>query len=168
VRRPAAHEAWIGLGTNLGDRDANLSEALQHFGDAVVSVSPVFETEPWGIKDQPWFLNAVARLHWTEGARVLLNRCLAIERALGRVRAERNGPRIIDIDVLVCGPGCLDEPGLQVPHPGIASRRSVLDPWVAVAPELEVPGTSQSIAELERVSRGLDGHASRRWTPPGS
>jgi len=164
VRAPAGDEAWIGLGTNLGDRAANLDEAARQFGQAVVAISPVYETAPWGIREQPWFLNAVLRLRWTHGARVLLARCLDIEQALGRVRAERNGPRTIDIDVLLAGPGRLDEPGLCVPHPGIAGRRSVLEPWAAVAPELLVPGLDAPLAVLRDRARSLDGQSVRSWS----
>ncbi|MCO4770909.1 MAG: 2-amino-4-hydroxy-6-hydroxymethyldihydropteridine diphosphokinase [Deltaproteobacteria bacterium] len=166
-RGPAPHEAWIGLGTNLGDREANLAAAVRHFGEHVVLVSPVFETEPWGILDQPWFLNAVVQLRWTTGARTLLTRCLAVEKALGRIREERNGPRTIDIDVLLMGPGRLREEGLTVPHPGIAGRRSVLEPWAAVAPGLIVPGLGAPLEVLEERTRGLDGHGSRPWLAPG-
>ena len=161
-RGPAPDEAWIGLGTNLGDRQANLLAAARSFGDAS-TLSPVFETAPWGILDQPWFLNAVLRLRWREGARALLVRCLAVEQSLGRVRAERNGPRTIDIDVLLVGPGRLTEAGLSVPHPGIAGRRSVLEPWAAVAPELLVPGLDAPLGVLRDRARVLDGQEVREW-----
>ncbi len=162
-RGPAPDEAWIGLGTNLGDREANLRAAVDYFAESFVDVAPVLETEPWGIVEQPWFLNTVVRLRWTAGARSLLSRCLATEQALGRVRVARNGPRTIDIDVLPCGPGRPDEPGLRVPHPGIATRRSVLEPWAALAPNLLVPGLDATLSDLEVRTRGLAGHGSRPW-----
>lgn len=165
-RSPAADEAWIGLGTNLGDRATYLQRALDSFGDAVVSVSPIVETEPWGIRDQPWFLNTVARLRWTAGPRALLERCLAIERLLGRHREVKNGPRVIDLDVLLVGEAVLDIPGLQVPHPGIAGRRSVLEPWAAAAPDLVVPGLDAPLAILRARADALPAQETRPWSAP--
>ena len=162
-RRPLPDEAWIGLGTNLGDRDSYLAEAALHFADVLVERSPVYETAPWGIKEQPWFLNAVLRLRWNDGARSLLLRCLAVEQALGRVREQPNGPRTIDIDVLLTGPGKVAEEGLRVPHQGIASRRSVLEPWADLAPELLVPGLTETLQELRVAARSLDDQSVRLW-----
>lgn len=164
-RHPAADEAWIGLGTNLGDRHANMQAALSAF-DCVVEVSPVVETEPWGIRDQPWFLNAVARLRWTDTPRALLERCLAVERELGRHREVKNGPRTIDLDVLLVGGVQLDEEGLQVPHPGIAARRSVLEPWAAIAPDLLVPGLEAPLAVLRARAQTLPEQETRAWSAP--
>ncbi len=164
-RAPEPDEAWIGLGTNLGDREANLRGALSHFGDAVVQVSPVVETEPWGIREQPWFLNAVARLRWTAGPRALLDQCLEVERLLGRHREIKNGPRVIDLDVLLVGAHELDEPGLRVPHPGVAGRRSVLEPWAALAPDLLVPGLDAPLAVLCSRAVSLPAQQTRPWPP---
>lgn len=162
-QRPAPDEAWIGLGTNLGDRDGYLAQAALQFADVLVEPSPVYETAPWGLTDQPWFLNAVLRLRWTKGARGLLARCLAVEKALGRVRGQPNGPRTIDIDVLVTGPGQVAEEGLRVPHPGIATRRSVLEPWADLAPDLLVPGLSDPLQELRVAARLFDAQVVRLW-----
>jgi 2-amino-4-hydroxy-6-hydroxymethyldihydropteridine diphosphokinase len=161
LRAIATDEAWIGLGTNLGDREQNLQRALSSFGDAVVLWSPIFETEPWGIREQPWFLNAVALLHWTGTAHSLLQRCLAIEEELGRVREEPNGPRIIDLDVLAHGGRRIDDLRLSLPHPGIISRRSVLEPWAAVAPDLIVPGQQLPLEMLRDRAQTLRGQAIR-------
>jgi len=156
-RLPRNDEAWIGFGSNLGDRSANISRALAGFGDDLERVSPIYETAPWGVLDQPWFLNGVACLRWTRGATTLLARCLEIEERLGRVRGERFGPRIIDLDVLVLGSGVVAEKGLRVPHPGIAGRRSVLEPWADLCPDLVVPGMGLPLALLRESARFLPG-----------
>jgi len=165
-RPPEADEAWIGLGTNLGDRAAHLTAALKAFGTSVTVVSPVVETEPWGIRDQPWFLNAVARIRWTRGADALLRRCLEIEKQLGRHREQKNGPRVIDLDVLMVRDLELELPGLRVPHPGIAERRSVLEPWAAVAPDLLVPGLDAPLAVLRARAETLPDQGTRPWLAP--
>ncbi len=151
-RSPLPHEAWLGLGSNLGDRLGQIELVLQHFSSQLIEVSPIFETAPWGVLDQPWFLNGVARLHWEGSAFELLQACLDCETMLGRVRGELNGPRVIDLDVLVHGMDVLDQPGLTVPHPGISMRRSVLEPWSVLAPELVVPGQDCTLIELRERS----------------
>ena len=155
ARVPEPREAWIGFGSNLGDRSSNIARALDAFSDVLECVSPIYETAPWGVLDQPWFLNGVARLRWEEDAFSLLERCLVTERVLGRVRGERFGPRTIDLDVLVLGSSQLLEPGLTVPHPGIASRRSVLDPWADLCPDLVVPGLGIPLELLRERARNL-------------
>jgi len=162
MRRPAPDEAWVGLGSNVGDREGWIQRALERLGEPVVEVSPIVETAPWGILDQPWFLNGVARLRWTAPPRALLERCLEVERLLGRVRGERHGPRIIDLDVLIAGAVRLREDGFTLPHPGIGERRSVLEPWARVAPELIVPGLGETVAVLaERARRAFPEQALR-------
>lgn len=163
----AADEAWIGLGSNLGDRESHLADALRWLGRTaeVVRVSPWLETEPWGIAEQPWFLNGVAQVRWDGGARELLALCLETEHRLGRVRSVKNGPRVLDVDVLVLGQQRIDEDGLLVPHPGIASRRSVLEPWSLVAPGLVVPTLGETVAALAERARGLPGQGVRPWAP---
>jgi len=152
ARPPLEDEAWLGFGANLGDRLANIEKALDSFASSLVQVSPIFETSPWGFVDQPWFLNGVARLKWSASAQDLLSACLECELRLGRVRDARNGPRIIDIDVLLVGNLRCHEPGLTLPHPGLARRRSVLEPWASVAPDLVVPGHGQTLMELRERS----------------
>jgi len=161
ARVPGPEEAWVGLGSNLGDRAGHLHRALGGLRPWIVAESPVFETEPWGIREQPWFLNMVVRLSWTAPARDLLALCLEVELERGRVRDVRNGPRTLDLDVLLLGDERIDEPGLTIPHPGIASRRSVLDPWALVAPELLVPGVGMTIGALAARARALPGQAVR-------
>jgi 2-amino-4-hydroxy-6-hydroxymethyldihydropteridine diphosphokinase len=137
--------AYIGLGANLGDRQAALEAALETLratpGIAVEAVSGVRETEPVGHVDQPHFLNAAARLSTTLGARELLDALLDVERSLGRTReGPRWGPRTIDLDLLLFGREQIDEPGLTVPHPRLAERRFVLEPLADLDPALVVPG----------------------------
>jgi 2-amino-4-hydroxy-6-hydroxymethyldihydropteridine diphosphokinase len=137
--------AFVGLGANLGDRDAALRRAVEllgeHDGVDVVAVSAVRETEPVGVLDQPRFLNAACAVDTTLAPRALLDVLLDVERALGRVRgAERYGPRTIDLDLLVYGGEVVDEPGLVVPHPRLHERRFALEPLLDLDPGLVVPG----------------------------
>ena len=131
--------AYVGLGANLGDREATIRRAAELIGASRLSTS--IETEPWGYADQPRFLNAVAELETDEGPRALLQRLLEVERALGRTReGPRYGPRVIDLDLLLYGDEVVDEPGLTVPHPHLHERRFALEPLAELAPELEIPG----------------------------
>jgi 2-amino-4-hydroxy-6-hydroxymethyldihydropteridine diphosphokinase len=148
--------AYIGVGSNLGDRERAIEDALRlldaHQGIDVVALSNVRETDPVGVVDQPRFLNAAARLETNLPPRVLLNRLLGVERELGRVRNERYGPRIIDLDLLLYDDEVVDGPGLRVPHPHLHERRFVLEPLNDLDPSLEVPGRGQVralLAELE-------------------
>ena len=136
---------YVGLGSNLGDREATIRAALERLGAGdgidVVRVSSLRETEPVGYENQPRFLNGVAELRTELAPRVLLDRMLAVERDLGRVReGPRDGPRTIDLDLLVYGDLVVDEPGLEVPHPRMAERGFVLEPLAELAPDLLVPG----------------------------
>lgn len=134
--------AFLGLGSNLGDRMAALERAvtlLAARGD-VVAVSPVYETEPiGGPEDQGPYLNLVVGLRTADSPRALLERCRAVEEDAGRVRTVRFGPRTLDADVLVVGDERVDEPDLVVPHPRMFERRFVLVPLADLAPDL-VPG----------------------------
>jgi 2-amino-4-hydroxy-6-hydroxymethyldihydropteridine diphosphokinase len=146
---------YIGLGSNLGDRRRAIEDALRlldaHQGIDVVAVSRIRETDPVGVVDQPRFLNAAARLETDLPPRILLDRLLGVERELGRVRVERYGPRIIDLDLLLYGDGVVDEPGLRVPHPHLHERRFVLEPLNDLDPSLEVPGRGQVRALLAKL-----------------
>jgi len=142
--------AYVGLGANLGDREAAIRRAAELLG--AERLSTLRETEPWGYADQPRFLNAVAELETEEEPRALLERLLAIERELGRVReGPRYGPRTIDLDLLLYGELQLDEPGITVPHPRLHERGFVLEPLVELAPELDVPGRGPVKALLSRL-----------------
>ena len=131
--------AYLALGANLGDREGSLRRAAEMIGTR--RLSTIRETEPWGVVDQPRYLNAVAELEWEGSARALLDRLLDVERQLGRVRdGSRWGPRTIDLDLLVFGAETIDEPGLSVPHPRLDERLFVLEPLAELAPDLVVPG----------------------------
>jgi 2-amino-4-hydroxy-6-hydroxymethyldihydropteridine diphosphokinase len=133
---------FVGLGSNLGDRERNLREAVERLRKiGVVRLSTLRDTDPVGVADQPNFLNAVAELSSELPARELLDRLLEIERELGRDRAKegRWGPRTIDLDLLLYGDEVIDEPGLTLPHPRLAERRFVLEPLHELAPELVLP-----------------------------
>jgi 2-amino-4-hydroxy-6-hydroxymethyldihydropteridine diphosphokinase len=134
--------AFVGLGSNLGDRRALLQAAVEGLAEAgdVVAVSPLYETEPvGGPAGQGPYLNAVVELTTEDSPRRLLARCRALEEAAGRVRAERWGPRTLDADVLYVE-GCeVDEPDLVVPHPRLWERRFVLAPLADLAPDLVPP-----------------------------
>jgi len=131
--------AYVGLGANLGDREASIRRAAELIG--ATRLSPVIETEPWGYADQPRFLNAVAEIETDLAPRALLDRLLEVERELGRERTgPRYGPRTIDLDLLLYGDERVDEPGLQVPHPRLHERAFALAPLAALVPERKIPG----------------------------
>jgi 2-amino-4-hydroxy-6-hydroxymethyldihydropteridine diphosphokinase len=144
--------AYVGVGTNLGDRAAMVRAAVEQLraepGVEVVAVSSVRETDPVGILDQPPFLNAAVRVETDLSARELLDRLLGIERRLGRTReGPRFGPRTIDLDLLVYGDARIEEPGLEVPHPRLHERLFALEPLADLDPDLVVPGRGR-LAEL--------------------
>ncbi len=137
-------KAFVGIGSNLGDREANLGRAIELLsaedGIEVVAVSELRETEPVGPVEQGPFLNGAVQLETSLGPRELLGRLLAVENRLGRVRIERWGPRTIDLDLLLYGVESIEEPGLTVPHPRLHERRFALEPLVDLDPALEIPG----------------------------
>lgn len=136
--------AYVGIGANLGPREETLRRAVDLLGRAdgveVVGVSELRETDPVGVVDQPPFLNGAVSVETTLSPRALLDLLLEVERSLGRVRGERWGPRVVDLDLLVYGIEVLDEPGLHVPHPRLHERRFALEPLAEMNPELEIPG----------------------------
>jgi 2-amino-4-hydroxy-6-hydroxymethyldihydropteridine diphosphokinase len=122
--------AYLGLGTNLGNRRRNLSGArrrLRQKGARIVRQSRVIETEPWGDTDQPRFLNQVVEIEWDGTARRLLAAAKSVEREGGRKPTRRWGPRVIDVDILLFGDERISDGDLQVPHPGIRERPFVLE-----------------------------------------
>jgi len=145
--------AYVGLGANLGDREATIRRAVALLdaaaGVAVVARSSLRETEPWGPVEQPRYLNGALAVDTELGPRALLGVLLDVERRLGRVRAdeERWGPRTIDLDLLLHGDLVVDEPGLAVPHPRLHERRFALEPLAELAPDAVVPGRG-TVAEL--------------------
>jgi 2-amino-4-hydroxy-6-hydroxymethyldihydropteridine diphosphokinase len=137
--------AYVGLGANLGDREETLRRAVELLaaepGIEVVAVSSLRETEPVGYVDQPPFLNGACAIETELSPRDLLERLLAIERALGRERGEgpRWGPRTIDLDLLLYGQETVEEPGLTVPHPRLSKRSFALEPLIELDPGLRLP-----------------------------
>jgi 2-amino-4-hydroxy-6-hydroxymethyldihydropteridine diphosphokinase len=148
--------AFVGLGSNLGDRLANLQRAVgllaARNGVTVVASSRVYETAPVG-PAQPDYLNAVVEAATILGAREVLETCLSVEEELGRVRAERWGPRLIDLDLLLFGDQTIDEPGLTVPHPRMFERLFVLVPLVELITPPALP-EGRSIGALRLDASG--------------
>ena len=158
---------YLSLGGNLGDPAASMATALRLLdadeSTRVIAVSSLYRTPPWGKLDQPDFLTATAEISTTLTPRALLDLCLEAERKLKRVREERWGPRLIDIDILVFGDRIIHETGLEVPHPRMLERAFVLAPLAEIAPELAVGGRSVSerlgavdILGIERLASGRD------------
>ena len=152
--------AWLGLGGNLGDPQGAMAKALRAI-DAdprtrVDLVSSIYRTPPWGLTDQPDFLNAAAAVETERSPRELLDLCLDAEKALKRVRAERWGPRTIDIDVLLFDDLAVDEPGLQLPHPRLADRAFVLLPLAEIAPETVIGGRTVAALLAGVDTKGID------------
>jgi 2-amino-4-hydroxy-6-hydroxymethyldihydropteridine diphosphokinase len=145
--------AYVGLGANLGDREATIRRAVELLGAdpklEVVAVSSLRETDPVGYADQPRFLNGAVAVETELSPGGLLDRLLAAERELGRVRGEgpRYGPRTIDLDLLLYGDHVVEEPGLTVPHPRLAERRFVLEPLHELDPGLRLPD-GRAVREL--------------------
>jgi 2-amino-4-hydroxy-6-hydroxymethyldihydropteridine diphosphokinase len=142
--------AYVGVGANLGDREATIRAALAAL-PGVVALSELRETAPVGVVDQPPFLNGAAALETELSPRELLDALLEVERRLGRERRERWGPRTIDLDLLLHGDDVLDEPGLTVPHPRLHERRFALEPLLDLDPDLVVPGRGRVIDLLARL-----------------
>jgi len=152
--------AYIGLGSNLADPAAQVARALIALADLpqtrCVRASRLYRSAPWGVREQPAFVNAVAALETVLAPRALLEGLLAIERRAGRERgAERWGPRVLDLDLLLYGTQTVHEPGLNVPHPHLAERAFVLVPLAEIAPGLQVPGAGP----IERLLAGVDAAA---------
>ena len=148
--------AFVGIGSNLGDRETNLRRAIELLsaedGVEVVAVSEIRETDPVGPVEQGPFLNGAVKVETSLGPHELLGRLLSVENGLGRVRSERWGPRTIDLDLLLYGGETIEEPGLTVPHPRLHERRFALEPLRDLDPDVEIPGfgpISTLLAKLE-------------------
>jgi 2-amino-4-hydroxy-6-hydroxymethyldihydropteridine diphosphokinase len=160
--------AYVALGSNLGDPRERIEDAFERLAtldrSRLVARSRIYRSRPMGPQDQPEFLNAAAGLLTTRSARELLDDLLAIERAMGRRRTERWGPRVIDLDLIWIVGTPIAEPGLEVPHPGVRERNFVLYPLADIAPTLVIPGCGRVSELMERVGAEgigvLDGEAS--------
>ncbi len=160
------HIVYLSLGSNIGDRQANLNAALDLLRAAGVEIprlSSIYETEPREVRHQPWFLNMAAEARTRLFPLQLLHVIQRIEKRLGRTRLVVKGPRTIDIDILLFGNAIVNTPQLRIPHPALAERRFVLEPLAELAPDLRHPLTRDSVAEMlarvkhrkaERVSDG--------------
>jgi 2-amino-4-hydroxy-6-hydroxymethyldihydropteridine diphosphokinase len=142
---------YLGLGSNVGDREANLRAAIERMRAPdlrALRVSPVYETEPLDYTRQRWFLNLVVEAETSLFPMQLLARVARIERALGRVRDIPKGPRTIDIDILLYGKAVIRSEALEVPHPRMNERRFVLAPLADLAPDLRNPITHRTVTEM--------------------
>ncbi len=157
---------YLSLGSNLGDRAANLERAAESLAEISVRVlrrSSIYETEPVDFLAQPWFLNCVVEAETSLGPRQLLEGLQAIELKLGSKKLVARGPRIIDLDILFYETGVIHETGMEIPHPRLAERRFVLVPLAEMAPEFLHPGLHKTAAEL--LAATPDRSAVRIWQP---
>ena len=156
---------YLSLGSNLGNRGANLGNAISRLGalGKVAAVSAFYETEPVEVTAQPWFLNCVVKLDTEKMPKQLLSGILDIEMEMGRRRLEKKGPRLIDIDILLFGNSIIETKGLTVPHVAMHQRRFVLEPLAEIAPEVRHPVFKRTVRELRdslprgQTVRKLDG-----------
>ena len=156
----SAKRYYLSLGSNLGNRQENLGRALQFLSEDRLCIrccSSIYETEPRDVSDQPWFLNLVVECETALEPPELLTRLQKIERSVGRVRSPEQiarGPRVIDIDILLCDGLVLDSPDLTIPHARMLERRFVLEPLLEIAPGLKHPMTQEPlIAYLDQVKK---------------
>jgi 2-amino-4-hydroxy-6-hydroxymethyldihydropteridine diphosphokinase len=141
---------YLSLGSNLGDREANLDTALSRlaaFGE-IMAVSSYYETEPVGAAGQPWFLNCAVKFETEKMPKQLLAAILGLEQSMGRRRTQKNAPRAIDIDILLFGSSVIDALNLVIPHAAMHERRFVLEPLAEIAPEIRHPVFKRSVKEL--------------------
>ena len=152
--------AYLCLGSNLGDREKNLSQALSLLSHEInlEKVSSIYETEPVGYKEQPFFLNLVCRVTTSLNPGELLHLAKTMETRMGRVPGKQtNSPRTIDIDILFYNNKIIKTPDLTIPHPRLVGRAFVLIPLAEIAPELIHPELGKSIAELASNIKGHNG-----------
>jgi len=147
---------YLSLGSNLGNRAANLHVAIDRLGRVgkVAAVSSFYETEPVEVTDQPWFLNCAVKLETEKMPKQLLAALLEIERQMGRRRNRKKGPRVIDLDILLFGSSVIQTKSLTVPHPAMHERRFVLEPLAEIAPDVRHPVLRQTIRALRDAVSG--------------
>lgn len=158
-----AVKVYIGIGSNMGDKEDNIREALgllERDGRvSALEIAPLYKTDPVGYADQDWFLNTVAAVKTDLSPRELLGLLMGIERQMGRERTIRWGPRVIDLDILLYGDAVVNTPDLQIPHPRIVERAFVAVPLADLDPDILLPGgkTAASLAvdllKTQRVER---------------
>ena len=150
LKGTAMVEAYIALGSNIGDREANIKKAVDLLKEKtkIVKTSALYETKPMYIEEQGWFLNSTAKIDTQLTLRELLFFLKNIEQKLGRKPVERNGPRIIDLDILFYGTQVVNEKDLQIPHPKMDERAFVLVPLAEIAPSLIHPISKKTIVQL--------------------
>lgn len=149
---------YIALGSNLGNKEKNLKEALQRLekkGVEILRVSDFIQTEPYGVTDQPAFLNAVAEIRTDRSPLELLHALLQVEQDMGRKRLRHWGERNIDLDLLLYNEEIIDLPELKVPHPDMQNRDFVLGPLAQIAPEVMHPVLQKTAEELWNKLQGL-------------
>jgi 2-amino-4-hydroxy-6-hydroxymethyldihydropteridine diphosphokinase len=141
---------YLSLGSNVGDREAQLRDAQARLGGVgrVVAVSSFYETEPVEFTRQPWFLNCALALETSKTPRQLMTAILRLEEEMGRRRVQKKGPRSIDIDILLFDDAILDSKELTIPHPAMQQRRFVLEPLAEIAPNAVNPALKKTIREL--------------------
>jgi 2-amino-4-hydroxy-6-hydroxymethyldihydropteridine diphosphokinase len=159
--------AVLGLGGNIGDTRHLMAAAIEHLAKnpaiELKAVSALYHTLPWGRTDQPSFLNAAVKIETRLSPQALLKTVLGVEQELGRERAERWGPRTIDIDILIYGTASVDEPGLHIPHPRLKERAFALAPLVDVLPDALVSGRRASEWLTESDRAGMERVAEAGW-----
>ena|ERR1700751_3032116 len=144
------HTAYLSLGANVGDRDANLHEAIRRLQafSSITAVSTFYETEPVEFMAQDWFLNCVVQLETEQTPRDLLQSILDTEQSMGRKRTQSKGPRNIDIDILLFDDFVVNDADLTIPHPAMHQRRFVLAPFAEIAPNVQHPVLHKTAKEL--------------------
>ena len=158
-----AELAYLSLGSNMGDREANLREAIAQLKNAgaLVALSAFYETQPVEVTNQPWFLNCVVALETDKSPRDLLNHALSVEAGMGRLRLRDKGQRNIDIDLLLFGDRIVNESGLKIPHPTMHERRFVLRPLAEIAPNARHPVINKTASQM-LAALGEDNQIVRR------
>jgi 2-amino-4-hydroxy-6-hydroxymethyldihydropteridine diphosphokinase len=159
------HLVYLSLGSNLGDREAHLQEVFRRLESTgtLRSVSSIYETEPVEFTDQPQFLNCAVALETSSTPEQLMLQLLTIEKAMGRQRIQKKGPRTIDLDILFFGDEIVDTPGLTIPHPAMQHRRFVLEPLAEIAPDAMHPVLRKTVREL--LEELPSGQSVRRMEP---
>jgi len=155
---------YLSLGSNVGDRDANLRTAIGKLAELgeVLAISSFYETEPVELSAQPWFLNCALALRTHLMPRRFLAKMLTIEQQMGRRRTQPKGPRTIDIDILLFGNSIISAAQLKVPHPAMHQRRFVLEPLAEIAPEVRHPIFRRTVRELLQEAMAHNGKQVRK------